>query len=155
RSGLVKDGSLVACAYSPGGNIFITGSSCGDLTAWDENMRCLYSDKAHDLGVTCCDFSSKPVTDTTRGTECYQMASCGQDNEIKIWLVSYGSGKGFHIRCKLTLSGHSAPVLTCAFSSDGETLVSGSLDKSAIIYGAVSVFFFFCFYEIKLLMKYP
>ncbi|XP_071978045.1 WD repeat, SAM and U-box domain-containing protein 1 [Engystomops pustulosus] len=136
RSGLVKDGSLVACAYSPGGNIFITGSSCGDLTAWDENMRCLYSDKAHDLGVTCCDFSSKPVTDTTRGTECYQMASCGQDNEIKIWLVSYGSGKGFHIRCKLTLSGHSAPVLTCAFSSDGETLVSGSLDKSAIIYRA-------------------
>ncbi|KAM3917573.1 WD repeat, SAM and U-box domain-containing protein 1 isoform 2-T2 [Leptodactylus fuscus] len=136
RSGLVKDGSLVACAYSPGGNIFITGSSCGDLTAWDENMRCLYSDKAHDLGVTCCDFSSKTVTDTTRGVECFQMASCGQDNEIRIWLISVVCEKGFDMRCKLTLSGHSAPILSCAFSSDGETIVSGSVDKSVIIYGA-------------------
>ncbi|KAM4024769.1 WD repeat, SAM and U-box domain-containing protein 1 [Anomaloglossus baeobatrachus] len=138
RSGQVKDGSLVACAFSPAGNIFITGSSCGDLTAWDENMRCLYSDKAHDLGVTCCDFSSIPVTDTIRGTECFQMASCGQDNEIKIWLISVGSEKGFDMRCKLTLSGHAAPVLSCAFSSDGETIVSGSVDKSVIIYGAKS-----------------
>ncbi|XP_073401791.1 WD repeat, SAM and U-box domain-containing protein 1 isoform X2 [Dendrobates tinctorius] len=138
RSGLVKDGSLVACAFSPGGNIFITGSSCGDLTAWDENMRCLYNDKAHDLGVTCCDFSPTPITDTTRGTQCFQMASCGQDNEIKIWLISFGSEKGFAIRCKLTLSGHAAPVLCCAFSSDGEILVTGSVDKSVIIYGAKS-----------------
>ncbi|XP_069838874.1 WD repeat, SAM and U-box domain-containing protein 1 [Dendropsophus ebraccatus] len=135
RSGLVKDGSLVACAFSPGGNIIITGSSCGDLTAWDENMRCLYNDKAHDLGVTCCDFSSQPVTDS-RGSECYQMASCGQDNEIRIWLMSYRPEKGFDMRCKLTLSGHSAPVLSCAFSSDGETIVSGSVDKSVIIFGA-------------------
>ncbi|XP_075685434.1 WD repeat, SAM and U-box domain-containing protein 1 isoform X2 [Rhinoderma darwinii] len=136
RSGLVKDGSLVACAFSPGGNFFITGSSCGDLTAWDENMRCLYNDKAHDLGVTCCDFSSQPIIDTARGIECFQMASCGQDNEIRIWLISFGDEKGFVMRCKLTLSGHSAPVLSCAFSSDGETVVSGSVDKSVIIYGA-------------------
>ncbi|KAM5153356.1 WD repeat, SAM and U-box domain-containing protein 1 isoform 4-T7 [Mantella aurantiaca] len=103
RSGFVKDGSLVACAFSPDGNLFITGSSSGDITAWDENMRCLYNEKAHDLGVTCCDFSSQTTT-------------------------------GLEMRCKLTLSGHTAPVLSCAFSSDGQIIVSGSVDKSVIIF---------------------
>ncbi|XP_075036917.1 WD repeat, SAM and U-box domain-containing protein 1 [Mixophyes fleayi] len=138
RSGLVKDGSLVACDFSPGGNIFITGSSCGDITAWDENMRCLYNEKAHDLGVMCCSFSPRPVTDAARSTESYEMASCGQDNEIRIWRISFGHEKGFEMRCKLTLSGHSAPVLCCAFSCDGQAIVSGSVDKSVIIYSAKS-----------------
>lgn len=62
RSGTVKDGSLVACAFAPNGSFFVTGSSCGDLTVWDDNMRCLYNEKAHDLGVTCCDFSLQPVS---------------------------------------------------------------------------------------------
>ncbi|KAF3824443.1 hypothetical protein GH733_008728, partial [Mirounga leonina] len=62
RCGSVKDGSLVACAFSPTGNLFVTGSSCGDLTVWDDKMRCLHSEKAHDLGITCCDFSSQPVS---------------------------------------------------------------------------------------------
>lgn len=59
RSGSIKDGSLVACAFAPDASFFVTGSSCGDLTVWDETMKCLYNEKAHDLGVTCCDFSSK------------------------------------------------------------------------------------------------
>ncbi|KAM9235999.1 WD repeat, SAM and U-box domain-containing protein 1 isoform 4-T4 [Leptosomus discolor] len=62
RSGNVEDGSLVACAFSPNGNFFVTGSSCGDLTIWDDKMRCLYNEKAHDLGVTCCDISSQSVS---------------------------------------------------------------------------------------------
>lgn len=32
---------------------------------------------------------------------------------------------GGELRYKCTLSGHSAPVLTCAFSYDGQMLVSG------------------------------
>ncbi|XP_074072021.1 WD repeat, SAM and U-box domain-containing protein 1 isoform X3 [Macrotis lagotis] len=103
RCGSVKDGSLVACAFSPNGSIFVTGSSCGDLTVWDDKMRCLHSEKAHDLGITCCDFSSQPIS-------------------------------GFELKYKCTLSGHSAPVLSCAFSYDGQMLVSGSVDKSVIVY---------------------
>ncbi|KAK2108911.1 WD repeat, SAM and U-box domain-containing protein 1 [Saguinus oedipus] len=64
RCGSVKDGSLVACAFSPNGSFFVTGSSCGDLTVWDDKMRCLHSEKAHDLGITCCNFSSQPVSDS-------------------------------------------------------------------------------------------
>ncbi|XP_069717850.1 WD repeat, SAM and U-box domain-containing protein 1 isoform X1 [Phaenicophaeus curvirostris] len=103
RSGNVKDGSLVACAFSPNGNFFVTGSSCGDLTIWDDKMRCLYNEKAHDLGVTCCDISSEPIS-------------------------------GVELKYQCTLNGHSAPVLSCAFSWDGQMLVSGSVDKCVIIY---------------------
>ncbi|KAL8183345.1 UNVERIFIED_CONTAM: hypothetical protein K2H54_037765 [Gekko kuhli] len=131
RSGSVKDGSLVACAFAPNGSFFVTGSSCGDLTVWDDKMRCLYNEKAHDLGVTCCDFSSQPVSGNKQE---FQMASSGQDNVIKIWIVSSADPIGMELRCKHTLSGHTAPVLACAFSYDGQTLISGSVDKTVVIF---------------------
>ncbi|NWU97112.1 WSDU1 protein, partial [Upupa epops] len=134
RSGNVKDGSLVACAFSPNGNVFVTGSSCGDLTVWDDKMRCLCNEKAHDLGVTCCDISSLPVSDGEHGFRCFQMASCGQDNQIKLWLISFAGISGVELKSQCTLSGHSAPVLACAFSCDGQMLVSGSVDKCVIIH---------------------
>ncbi|XP_059250030.1 WD repeat, SAM and U-box domain-containing protein 1 isoform X5 [Mustela nigripes] len=134
RCGSVKDGSLVACAFSPNGNLFVTGSSCGDLTVWDDKMRCLHSEKAHDLGITCCDFSSQPVTDGEHGLQFFRLASCGQDCQIKIWVVSFTHVLGFELKYKSTLSGHCAPVLACAFSHNGQMLVSGSVDKSVIIY---------------------
>uniref|UniRef100_A0A2R8MTT0 WD repeat, SAM and U-box domain-containing protein 1 n=1 Tax=Callithrix jacchus TaxID=9483 RepID=A0A2R8MTT0_CALJA len=89
RCGSVKDGSLVACAFSPNGSFFVTGSSCGDLTVWDDKMRCLHSEKAHDLGITCCDFSSQPVSDGEQGLQFFRLASCGQDCQVKIWVVSF------------------------------------------------------------------
>nr|XP_032651006.1 WD repeat, SAM and U-box domain-containing protein 1 isoform X3 [Chelonoidis abingdonii] len=157
RSGSVKDGSLVACAFSPNGNLFVTGSSCGDLTIWDDKMRCLYNEKGHDLGVTCCDFSSQAVSDCSRypsfalvlelmmkkcsrnlsgeqGSRYFRMASCGQDNQIKLWLISLADLLGCELKYECTLNGHSAPVLACAFSYDGQMLVSGSVDKSIIIH---------------------
>ncbi|CAH2305585.1 WD repeat, SAM and U-box domain-containing 1 isoform X1 [Pelobates cultripes] len=134
RSSSVKDGSLVACTFSPDSKLLVTGSSCGDLTVWDENLRCLHSEKAHDLGVACCDFAAQPIAGAERGMEHFQLASCGQDNEIRLWLISYSGAKGLEMRCKDTLSVHSAPVLACAFSNNGEILVSGSVDKSVIIY---------------------
>uniref|UniRef100_A0A8C5TE57 WD repeat, SAM and U-box domain-containing protein 1 n=1 Tax=Malurus cyaneus samueli TaxID=2593467 RepID=A0A8C5TE57_9PASS len=126
RSGNVKDGSLVACAFSPNGNFFVTGSSSGDLTIWNDQMRCLYNEKAHDLGVTCCDISSHPVSDTEIGLEYFLMASCGQDNQIKLWLILFADLLGVELKYKCTLSGHSAPVLACAFSYDGQMMVSGT-----------------------------
>uniref|UniRef100_A0A8D1LB51 WD repeat, SAM and U-box domain-containing protein 1 n=1 Tax=Sus scrofa TaxID=9823 RepID=A0A8D1LB51_PIG len=89
RCGSVKDGSLVACAFSPNGNLFVTGSSCGDLTVWDDKMRCLHNEKAHDLGITCCDFSPQPVSDGEQGLQFFRLASCGQDCHMKIWMISF------------------------------------------------------------------
>ncbi|OBS74498.1 hypothetical protein A6R68_14960 [Neotoma lepida] len=134
RCGGVKDGSLVACAFSPDGSLLVTGSSGGDLTVWDDRMRCLHSEKAHDLGVTCCDFSPRPLSGGEQGLQFYQLASCGQDCEIKLWVVSFTRVLGFELKYKSTLRGHCAPVLACAFSHNGQMLVSGSVDKSVIIY---------------------
>ncbi|XP_023372589.1 WD repeat, SAM and U-box domain-containing protein 1 isoform X2 [Otolemur garnettii] len=131
RCGSVKDGSLVACAFSPDGNLFVTGSSCGDLTVWDDKMRCLHSEKAHDLGITCCDFSSQPVLDGEQSLQFFRLASCGQDCQVKIWLVSFTHVLGFELKYKSALSGHSAPVLACAFSHDGQMLVSGYVTTCA------------------------
>ncbi|XP_056649892.1 WD repeat, SAM and U-box domain-containing protein 1 isoform X3 [Monodelphis domestica] len=62
------------------------------------------------------------------------MASCGQDCQIKLWVTTLSDLSGFELKYKCTLSGHSAPVLSCAFSYDGQILVSGSVDKSVIVY---------------------
>ncbi|XP_032142379.1 WD repeat, SAM and U-box domain-containing protein 1 isoform X1 [Sapajus apella] len=134
RCGSVKDGSLVACAFSPNGSFFVTGSSCGDLTVWDDKMRCLHSEKAHDFGITCCNFSSQPVSGGEQGLQFFRLASCGQDCQVKIWVVSFTHIFGFELKYKSMLSGHCAPVLACAFSHDGQMLVSGSVDKSVIVY---------------------
>ncbi|XP_070332256.1 WD repeat, SAM and U-box domain-containing protein 1 isoform X6 [Odocoileus virginianus] len=47
---------------------------------------------------------------------------------------SHTSYIGFELKYKSTLTGHCAPVLACAFSHDGQMLVSGSVDKSVIVY---------------------
>ncbi|XP_075841235.1 WD repeat, SAM and U-box domain-containing protein 1 isoform X4 [Microtus pennsylvanicus] len=125
RCGSVKDGSLVACAFSPDGSLLVTGSSGGDLTVWDDRMRCLHSEKAHDLGITCCDFAPQPLSGGEQGFQFYRLASCGQDCEIKLWFVSFTRALGFELKYKSTLRGHCAPILACAFSHDGQMLVSG------------------------------
>lgn len=142
RCGSVKDGSLVACAFSPNGNLFVTGSSCGDLTVWDDKMRCLHNEKAHDLGITCCDFSPQPVSDGEQGLQFFRLASCGQDCHMKIWMISFTHILGFELKYKSTLSGHCAPVLACAFSHNGQMLVSGSVDKSVIVYDTILRMYF-------------
>ncbi|XP_028941465.1 WD repeat, SAM and U-box domain-containing protein 1 isoform X4 [Antrostomus carolinensis] len=86
RSGNVKDGSLVACAFSPNGNFFVTGSSGGDLTIWDDKMRCLYNEKAHDLGVTCCDISSQPISGDIVENESKLAVEDWSEDDVSAWL---------------------------------------------------------------------
>ncbi|XP_069791551.1 WD repeat, SAM and U-box domain-containing protein 1 isoform X4 [Narcine bancroftii] len=138
RTSSVKDGSVIACDFSPGGNYFVTGSTSGELTVWDCQMKCLLNEKtAHDLGVTCCVFSPQPIkggTDDYR-FQSFLMASCGQDNKIIFWNLSCS---GYDLRMKYSLNHHTAPVLSCCFSSDGHILVSGSVDKSIIIWDSIN-----------------
>lgn len=58
RTGAVYDTTMVACSFSPCSQLFVTGSTYGDLRLWDLNMIQLHAEKnAHDLGVTCCTFA--------------------------------------------------------------------------------------------------
>ncbi|MGH0176383.1 UNVERIFIED_CONTAM: hypothetical protein FKN15_072640 [Acipenser sinensis] len=102
----IKEGSVVACSFAPCGQMFVTGSTNGDLCAWSCQMKQLCIVK----------------TAHDLGVTCCHF-SPQMCNGCKFQLVH-------------TLNGQSAPVLSCAFSSDGQLLVSGSVDKSVVIYDA-------------------
>ncbi|XP_051562234.1 WD repeat, SAM and U-box domain-containing protein 1 isoform X1 [Myxocyprinus asiaticus] len=136
RTGAVTDTSIVACSFTPCSQLFITGSTYGDLRLWDLNMNHLHAEKnAHDLGVTCCQFAPQIMKDLD-GCIQFRLASCGQDSLLKIWIVSFLSSGGVKMQLAHTLTGQSAPVLSCAYSADGQMLVSGSVDKTVTVYQA-------------------
>ncbi|XP_033843463.1 WD repeat, SAM and U-box domain-containing protein 1-like [Periophthalmus magnuspinnatus] len=129
----VSEASVAACCFSPCAQMFVTGSTHGTLRLWgvDGSILCVQKD-AHDLGVTCCSFAPQFTVDGC----CVelQLASCGQDSRLKIWIVSQYEGTVHSMKLLHTLTGQSAPVLSCAFSSDGALVVSGSVDKTVAIY---------------------
>lgn len=58
RCSRVSEGTVLACCFSPCGQMFVTGSTQGELHLWSLNMSSLYVQReAHDLGVNCCQFS--------------------------------------------------------------------------------------------------
>ncbi|XP_064820620.1 WD repeat, SAM and U-box domain-containing protein 1-like isoform X2 [Oncorhynchus masou masou] len=60
-----------------------------------------------------------------------------QFGRVSIGLLWTGqSTEACEMKLLHTLTGQSAPVLSCAFSSDGELLVSGSVDKTVTVYNA-------------------
>lgn len=60
RCGAVSEASVVACCFSPCGQMFMTGCTYGDLKLWDVDVSLLHAEKdAHDLGVACCRFASQ------------------------------------------------------------------------------------------------
>nr|XP_046259427.1 WD repeat, SAM and U-box domain-containing protein 1-like [Scatophagus argus] len=135
RCSSVSEASVVACCFSPCGQMFATGCTGGDLKLWDSDVRLLHAEKdAHDLGVTCCSFAPQFKVDDCCAE--FRLASCGQDSQLKIWIVSQSEGAVFVVKLLHALTSQSAPVLSCAFSSDGELIVSGSVDKSVAIYDA-------------------
>lgn len=137
RTGGVTDTTMVACSFSPCGQLFVSGSTYGDLRVWNLQMKQLHAEKnAHDLGVTCCQFAPHMHKGTGDDAVHFRLASCGQDSLLKIWSIVYTPAKGCKVYLLLTLSGQTAPVLTCSFSSDGQLLVSGSVDKTVAIYEA-------------------
>lgn len=54
----MNDTTMVACSFSPCSQVFVSGSTYGDMRLWDLDMNQLHAEKnAHDLGVTCCTFA--------------------------------------------------------------------------------------------------
>ncbi|XP_035531878.1 WD repeat, SAM and U-box domain-containing protein 1-like [Morone saxatilis] len=135
RCGAVSEDSVVACCFSPCSQMFVTGCTHGDLKLWDTDISVLHAEKdAHDLGVACCKFA--PQFNVDGCCVEFRLASCGQDSQLKIWIVSQREGAACVMKLLHTLTSQSAPVLSCAFSSDGELVVSGSVDKTVALYDA-------------------
>ncbi|XP_013858434.1 WD repeat, SAM and U-box domain-containing protein 1 [Austrofundulus limnaeus] len=135
RTGGVSDTTMVACSFSPCSQIFATGSTYGDLRLWDLDLNQLGAEKnAHDLGVSCCTFAPSILSGQNRQFHpllcpSYQPSE-GLSGQICRSFVPW------KLQLLSTLTGQSAPVLCCSFSSDGRLLVSGSVDKSVTIYDA-------------------
>uniref|UniRef100_A0A672I7W9 WD repeat, SAM and U-box domain-containing protein 1 n=1 Tax=Salarias fasciatus TaxID=181472 RepID=A0A672I7W9_SALFA len=121
RCSAVSDASVVACCFSPCGQMFVTGCTHGNLKLWDLDFSLLHEEKdAHDLGVACC--SAAPHFKVDDCCVEFRLASCGQDSQLKIWIVSQQDGAGRSTPLLHTLTSQSAPVLSCDFSYDGEVI---------------------------------
>uniref|UniRef100_A0A3Q2Q3C2 WD repeat, SAM and U-box domain-containing protein 1 n=1 Tax=Fundulus heteroclitus TaxID=8078 RepID=A0A3Q2Q3C2_FUNHE len=118
RCAAVSEASVVACSFSPCSRAFVTGCTRGDLKLWDDGVGLLRAQKdVHDLGVACCTFAPQfKVGELQDRCVEFRLASCGQDSLLKIWIVS----QPWTMTCLHTLTGQTAPVLSCAFSADGE-----------------------------------
>ncbi|XP_017157916.1 WD repeat, SAM and U-box domain-containing protein 1-like isoform X2 [Poecilia reticulata] len=131
RCAAASEASIVACSFSPCSQVFVTGCTQGDLKLWDDHISLLLAQKdAHDLGVTCCSFASHFKIEDS----CVELrlASCGQDSLLKIWIVSQREGAAWTMMLLHILTGQTAPVLSCAFSADGELVVSGYVTAVAL-----------------------
>uniref|UniRef100_A0A8C6WH71 WD repeat, SAM and U-box domain-containing protein 1 n=1 Tax=Neogobius melanostomus TaxID=47308 RepID=A0A8C6WH71_9GOBI len=125
RTSPVNDTTMVACSFSPCSQLFVTGSTYGDLRLWDLELNQLQVEKnAHDLGVSCCAFSPDIHSGEGQVVQ-FRLASCGQDSLLKIWAINKLSTGAFKMQPLHALTGQSAPVLSCAYSADGQLLVSG------------------------------
>uniref|UniRef100_A0A674DI01 WD repeat, sterile alpha motif and U-box domain containing 1 n=1 Tax=Salmo trutta TaxID=8032 RepID=A0A674DI01_SALTR len=105
----VNDTTMVACSFTPCGQMFVTGSTYGDLRLWDLDVNQLHAEKnTHELGVTCYCFGPKILS--------------GGDDDDDIFLplsLSLSIRPLWPVGCKMqlphTLTGRSAPVLSFTY----------------------------------------
>lgn len=154
--------SMNSLVYSPDGQRIITTADDGKIKVWDiESGFCIVTFTEHTSGVTACEFTKKgnvlftssldgsirawdliryrnfrTFTAPTRlSWSCMAVDPSGEvvaagsldSFDIHIWSVQTG-------QLLDQLAGHEGPVSSLAFSPNGNTLVSGSWDRTARIW---------------------
>ncbi|XP_072020781.1 WD repeat, SAM and U-box domain-containing protein 1-like [Amphiura filiformis] len=138
--------TVAACTFTPDNNYVISGSSDGDLRIWDANYgqnKCLYLDsECNDLGVSALVISptygsANPnyIPDAISHKRHFLLATCGADNLVKVWDLNVFPEVNTRLRCKMT--GHTAKVMSVAFSIDGSLLASGAGDSLVIVWNPI------------------
>lgn len=158
--------SMNALAYSPDGTKIVTTADDGKIKVWDiESGFCIVTFTEHTSGVTACEFAKKgnvlftssldgsvrawdliryrnfrTFTAPTRlSFSCMAVDPSGEvvaagsldSFDIHIWSVQTG-------QLLDQLSGHEGPVSALAFAPNGDSLVSGSWDRTARIWSIFS-----------------
>ncbi|MGD1805990.1 protein kinase domain-containing protein [Dapis sp. BLCC M126] len=120
-----RDGAIFSVAISPDGETVASGSADNTIKIWNQrNGELLYKLHEHLDRVFCVTYSKVNNIFTEKNySQNHIFASCSADGFIKIWQV----GCCESLR---TLRAHSGGVYSVAFSSDGQTLVSGGEDKT-------------------------
>lgn len=122
----------------------MTGCVNGHIRLWDcfdvENKSSLISQEAHELGVTCCDFSPKGLGGT-HGQHRFLLATGGNDSLVKLWHVIVGldgSSATFSLIQSFTDHG-TANVMCVTFAPSGKLLASAAGDKTIRLWDVVSL----------------
>ncbi|OAA41843.1 Periodic tryptophan protein 2 [Beauveria brongniartii RCEF 3172] len=158
--------SMNSLVYSPDGTKIITTADDGKIKVWDiESGFCIVTFTEHTSGVTACEFAKKgnvlftssldgsvrawdliryrnfrTFTAPTRlSFSCMAVDPSGEvvaagsldSFDIHIWSVQTG-------QLLDQLSGHEGPVASLVFTPNGESLVSGSWDRTARIWSIFS-----------------
>ncbi|GFS40418.1 WD repeat, SAM and U-box domain-containing protein 1 [Nephila pilipes] len=124
---------ITALAFTPDSAFLLSCSTAGDIMLWDARYghgKCLASvTNAHDLGILGCDSSPRYEAVSENGflTGNYTIATCGNDDLVKIWSVETNSIK--KISPIIILEGHTGNVIACRFSFDGTILASTGGDR--------------------------
>lgn len=128
RSSANHEAKITGCAFTPDSAFLVSCSSAGDLKLWSIKQGVvnyiLTCETAHDLGVLSCSFSSQYEVGLSEGPlkSYYLLASCGNDDLVKLWHIR--AGVSCTIVLSHTLTGHTGNVNCCKFSMDGSLLVS-------------------------------
>ncbi|XP_017890278.1 WD repeat, SAM and U-box domain-containing protein 1-like [Ceratina calcarata] len=152
------DGAVQSVCFSPDSSWLITSCTFGVLKLFsvaDIVDSCLsdsqaipalaWMDDAHDLGVVSCDFSnSQEITSNEPFTKLYQLVTCGNDHNVKLWEVTVIQSKcdTSPSTAKISLSRimekHSSALTCVRFATNGMYIASSSLDKTAVIWETIS-----------------
>jgi periodic tryptophan protein 2 len=158
--------SMNSLVYSPDGQRIVTCADDGKIKVWDiESGFCIVTFTEHTSGVTACEFAKKgnvlftasldgsirawdliryrnfrTFTAPTRlSFTCMSVDPSGEvvaagsldSFDIHIWSVQTG-------QLLDQLSGHEGPISSLAFAPNGDSLVSGSWDRTARIWSIFS-----------------
>ncbi|XP_043686565.1 WD repeat, SAM and U-box domain-containing protein 1-like [Vespula pensylvanica] len=154
RSFQKHESAVQGVCFTPDSNWLLTTCTFGVMNLFstaemiDSNMSNGQSvtvfasvDDAHDLGVVSCDFSiSQEVTGSESFTKVYQLVTCGNDHNVKLWEVMVIQEKvetqpnSATINLYRVMEKHSSALTCVRFSSNGLYIASSGLDKTAIIW---------------------
>jgi WD40 repeat protein/serine/threonine protein kinase len=120
------DGPVRSVAFSPNGELVVSGSEDNSLRVWDvaagEVVKTL---RGHGSSVRSCTFSPD-------GT----FILAGDDQRVCRWdLAGYQEVRVLHAT---VFRGHEDAVLSARFSKDGEKIVTASRDRTASLWNAVT-----------------
>ncbi len=108
---------VTTVAYSPDGNVLISGGNDNLVKIWSNTGSLLFSCTGH-LGA---------ITNVKVSPDNKYAISSSKDDKIKVWDIASGA-------LVRTLSGHSGDVNGLDFSPNGTMIVSGSSDKMCKIW---------------------